>query len=188
MEYNTEYWNKYTEKSESQYNEEFAKFIRDLVVSLRCNSVLEVGCNAGNALRLFPENFEVHGIDLNGNSLERARKNLPSFKFQNGSVTKIPFEDSSIDFVFTHMVLNYIPAEDMPKAISEMFRVSKKYLLTCELFDENESPIEDEIQFWNRNVCQRWLDYKVRIISDVDMHEEIDPKKTRFTLVKKLQS
>ena len=86
------------------------------------------------------------------------------------------------------MVLNYIRTEDMPKTISEMFRVSKKYILTCELFDENESPIEDEIQCWNRNVYQRWVDYKVKIISDVDMHEEIDPRKTRFTLVKKLQN
>jgi hypothetical protein len=86
------------------------------------------------------------------------------------------------------MVLNYIPAGDMSKAISEMFRASKKYILTCELFDGNENQIEGEIQCWNRNVYQRWLDYKVKIISDVDMHEEIDPKKTRFTLVKKLQT
>ena len=33
---------------------------------------------------------------------------------------------------------------------------------------------------------KRWLDYKVKIVSNVDMHEEIDPDKSRFTLLRKL--
>ena len=86
MEYDTEFWNKYTDENELKYNLEFAKFIRDLAVSLRCSSVLEVGCNAGNDLREFPENFEVHGIDLNEYALDFARKKLPSFKFKNCSI------------------------------------------------------------------------------------------------------
>ncbi|RNJ74546.1 MAG: class I SAM-dependent methyltransferase, partial [Nitrosopumilus sp. D6] len=32
----------------------------------------------------------------------------------------------------------------------------------------------------------RLLDYKVRIVSNVDMHEEIEPDMARFTLLKKL--
>ena len=32
---------------------------------------------------------------------------------------------------------------------------------------------------------KRWLEYKVKIISNVEMHEEIDPEKTKFTLIKK---
>ena len=91
MTYDVDFWNRYTENSESKYNEEFAKFIRDLAVSLRSSSVLEVGCNTGNDLQLFPENFEVHGIDPNELALEKAMKKLSSFKFQKGSVTEIPF-------------------------------------------------------------------------------------------------
>ncbi|NDB52346.1 MAG: class I SAM-dependent methyltransferase, partial [Nitrosopumilaceae archaeon] len=30
------------------------------------------------------------------------------------------------------------------------------------------------------------MNYKVKIISNVDMHEEIDPKKSRFTLLRKI--
>lgn len=187
MDYNTEFWNKYTKENQSKYNQEFAKFIRDLATSLRSSSVLEVGCNIGNDLKEFLEGVEVHGLDLNDGALEIAKQKLPSFKFQKGSILEIPFEDSSIDFVFTHYLLNYIPEEEMDKAIKELFRVSKKYILTCELFDENESPLEGEIQTWKRNVYKRWLNYQVKIISNVDMHEDIEPKKPRFTLVKKIK-
>ena len=187
MDYNTEFWNKYTNENESKYNQEFAKFIRDLATSLRSSSVLEVGCNIGNDLKEFPEGVEVHGLDLNEDALEIAKQKLPSFKFKKGSILEIPFEDSSIDFVFTHYLLNYIPEQEMEKAIKELFRVSKKYILTCELFDENESQLEGEIQSWKRNVYKRWLNYQVKIISNVDMHEDIEPKKPRFTLVKKIK-
>ncbi len=60
IEYDTEYWNKYTDDNESKQNEEFSKFIRDLATSLRSSNVLEVGCNTGNYLKSFPKDFDVH--------------------------------------------------------------------------------------------------------------------------------
>ncbi|MBA4453040.1 MAG: class I SAM-dependent methyltransferase, partial [Nitrosopumilaceae archaeon] len=54
----------------------------------------------------------------------------------------------------------------------------------CEVFDESESKIDDV--FRRRNMLKRWSNYKVKIISDVDMHEDIEPEKIRFTLLKKL--
>lgn len=187
MEYDTNYWNKYTNDNKSKHNEEFAKFIRDLATSLRADNVLEVGCNIGNDLKIFPENFEVHGLDLNEHALDIARERFPSFKFKNGSISEIPYEDSSIDFVFTHNVLNYIHETEMDNAVNELFRVSRKYILNCELFDENESPIDNtDTSSWKRNVYKRWLNFKVKIISDVDMHEDIEIQKPRFTLVRKI--
>ena len=186
MEYDIDFWNKYTDENESKDNQEFAKFIRDLATSLRSNSVLEVGCNVGNDLKEFPADFEVHGIDLNDHALDIAKKKFPSIKFKNGSILNIPFEDSSIDFVFTHYLLNYLPEQEIEKAMKELFRVSGKYILTCELFDEIESPLE-EGKSWKRNIYKRWLNFQVKIISDVEMHEDIEPKKPRFTLVKKIK-
>jgi ubiquinone/menaquinone biosynthesis C-methylase UbiE len=187
MDYDTEFWNRYTVENKSNYNEEFAKFIRDLAVSLRCTSVLEIGCNTGNDLREFPEDFEVHGVDLNDLALNFAKQKLPSFKFKSGSIMNLPYGDSSVDFVFTHNVLNYIPEQEIDKAIQELYRVSKKYILNCELFDENESTINDiNIVSWKRNLLKRWVNFKVKIISNVDMHEDIEPKKPRFILVRKI--
>jgi len=186
MNYDNDFWNKYVDNNDSNYNEEFSKFIRDLALSLKAESVLEVGCSTGNDLRAFPENFDVNGIDLNDHALEKARRKLPSFKFKKGSIIELPHGNSSFDLVFTHKVLNYIDDKDTPKAISELLRVSRKYIVNFELFAEDEDVINAEDKSRYRNMYKRWLDFKVKIISNVNMHEDIDPEKTRFNLVKKL--
>jgi ubiquinone/menaquinone biosynthesis C-methylase UbiE len=184
MNYDKEFWDKYANENESKFNEEFAKFVRDLVVSLRCTSVLEIGCGTGIDLRLFPETFDVHGIDLNDTALDIAKEKLPKFDFRKYSITDLPFEDSSIDFVFTHQLLNYLEEDILEKGISEMYRVAAKYIMNCEKYDELERQIDSKSKF--RNMQKRWSDYKVRIVSNVDMHEEIEPDKSRFTLLRKL--
>jgi len=186
MDYDIEFWDKYARENESRYNEEFANFIRDLAVSLRCNSVLEIGCGTGVDLRLFPDTLDVHGIDLNDLALEISKQKNPKFDFKKGSITELPFEDSSIDFIFTHKFLNCLNDEDLDKGVSEMYRVTRKYIVNCEIYDKPESNTDGI--FKGRNILKKWSDYKVKIISDVDMHEDIEPEKIRFTLVKKLES
>ena len=185
MTYHKEFWDKYTEENEARYNEEFAKFTRDLAISLRCTSVLEIGCGTGIDLRLFPDSFKVHGLDLNEKALGIAREKFPRGDFKKGSITELPFEDSSIDFVFTHQLLNYLDDDILEKAVAEMYRVAGKYVMNCEKFQEDEKQIDEHHKF--RNMQNRWLDYKVRIVSNVDMHEEIEPDQARFTLLRKLQ-
>ena len=184
MSYNKEFWDKYTKENEARYNEEFAKFTRDLAVSLHCTSVLEIGCGTGIDLRLFPDTFEIHGIDLNQNALDIAEEKLPNASFRIGNITELPFEDSSVDFVFTHQLLNYLDDDTLDKGVAEMHRVAKRYIMNCEKFEETEKEIDKNHKF--RNMYKRWLDYKVKIVSNVDMHEEIDPDKSRFTLLRKL--
>jgi len=186
MNYNNDFWTKYADNNNSKYNEEFSKFVRDLSFSLKAENLLEVGCSTGNDLKAFPENFDVHGIDLNDHALEMARKSLTSFKFKKASIIELPYTNSSFDLVFSHKVLNYIDDKDVQKSLSELFRVSKKYIVNFELFGENEDVISDVENSRYRNMNKRWLDFKVKIISNVDMHEEIDPEKSRFSLVKKI--
>ncbi len=184
MNYDKEFWDKYANENESKFNVEFAKFVRDLVVSLRCTSVLEIGCGTGIDLRLFPETFDVYGVDLNDTALNIAKEKLSKFDFKKSSITDLPFENSSIDFVFTHQLLNYLDDDVLEKGISEIYRVAGKYIMNCERYDESEKQIDGNSKF--RNMQKRWLDYKVKIVSNVDMHEEIDPDKSRFTLLRKL--
>ncbi len=184
MNYDEEFWNKYSDENESKYNEEFAKFVKDLAISLRCTSVLEIGCGTGIDLRLFPDTFQIHGIDLNDHALKIAQEKLAIAKFKKGTITEIPFDDSSIDFVFTHGLMNYLDEKTLEQGVAEMFRVSGKYIMNCEKFDETERKIDEKQKFCNMQ--NRWLDYKVRFVSNVDIHEDIDPDKPRFTLLKKL--
>ena len=185
MEYDKEFWDKYADENESRNNDEFTKFLTDLARSLHCTSVLEIGCGTGIDLRKFDDSFEIHGVDLNNHALELAKKNITNGKFYKEDITKLPFEDASVDFVFTHKLLNYLDDETLDKGVSEMFRVSKKYIVNCELFGENEETINEEIKL--RNMLKRWLNYKVKVVSNVNMHEEIEPEQVRFTLLRKLQ-
>ena len=184
MEYDNEFWNKYANENESRDNVEFAKFLTNLARSLHCASVLEVGCGTGIDLRKFDDSFEIHGVDLNEYALKLAEENIPKAKFYKENITKLPFQDSSVDFVFTHKLLNYLDDETVDKGVSEMFRIAKKYILNCELFEETEENIDDKMKF--RNMLKRWLNYKVRVVSNVNMHEDIEPEQVRFTLLKKL--
>ena len=178
----SQYWDSYAQDHSKHYNEEMAKFIRDLVVSLRAQSVLEIGCSSGNDLKLFAHDFDVRGIDVSRIAIEQARKNLSGFSFEVGRVDAIPFKDNSIDLVFTRNLFNHV---DSVK-VDEMFRVSKKYIFNIELFSESEQKLGDNPTTYGRNMKQYWMNYKVKMISNVDMHEEIDPKKSRFTLLRKI--
>ena len=83
MKYDAEFWNKYADENESRYNEAFSKYVRDLVSSLPgVQSVLEIGCGTGIDLRLFPDSFQLHGIDLNEHALEIAKEKASSVNFQ----------------------------------------------------------------------------------------------------------
>lgn len=182
---NREFWEKYAEDADLHYNEEFAKFIRDLTLSLRCSSVLEVGCNAGNDLKLFAPNIDANGIDSNEKIIEIAKKRNPHVDFKVGKVTKLPYEDSAIDLVFTHGFFNYLDDEEIDDGIKEIFRVSKKYIVNCEIYGTNNI-IDAQNNQKGRNMLEKWMNYKVKVISNVEMHEEIDPEKSRFVLVRKL--
>jgi len=184
MSYDKDFWDRYANENEARYNAEFAKFVKDLVISLRCTSVLEIGCGTGIDLRLFPESIEIKGVDLNEKALAISKENLPRLDIKKSSIADLPFEDSSIDFVFTHQLLNYLEDDILEKGISEMYRVAKRYIMNCERFEESERKIDENSRF--RNMQKRWQNYKVRIVSNVDMHEEIDPDKSRFTLLRKL--
>ena len=182
---NREFWEKYAGEADSHYNEEFAKFIRDLVVSLRCTSVLEIGCNAGNDLKLFASNIDANGLDSNENIIEIAKDRNPNVNFKVGMVTKLPYEDSSIDLVFTHGFFNYLDDKEIDEGIKEIFRISKKYIVNCEIYGNN-NVIDSKNNRKGRNMLEKWMNYKVKVISNVEMHEEIDPERSRFVLVRKL--
>lgn len=184
MNYDKEFWDKYAKENESRYNVEYAKFVRDLVTSLHCTSVLEIGCGTAIDLRLFPDTFELYGVDLNDLAIQLGKEKMPNVNFKKGNITELPFEDSSIDFVFTHQLLNYLDDKTLDKGVSEMYRVARKYIMNSEVFSEREEKITGDYRY--RNMYKRWLNYKVKIVSNVDMHEEIEPDKARFTLLRKL--
>ena len=184
------HWERMAAEADSNANAEFGRFISGLTVQLHCSSVLEVGCNAGNDLMQFPDSVSVHGLDSNPRIAEVARRRLPAgADVRAGSVDAMPFADASIDMVFTHGFFNHLgDAQAVDAGVSEAFRVSAKYVTCCEVLGGGEgAPIDGApTPCWGRNMYKRWLGYKVKIISNVQMHEDIDAARPQFVLVKRV--
>ncbi|MDO8562003.1 MAG: methyltransferase domain-containing protein [bacterium] len=115
------------------------------------SSILEVGCNVGNILEVFRSlGFtNLQGIELNPEVVKIANKLRPHLKITTGSILDIQAPDRVYDVVFTAGVLIHIAPENIHQALSEVVRVSRKYIWGYEYW----SPEYEEIPYrGNRNV------------------------------------
>jgi pseudaminic acid biosynthesis-associated methylase len=102
--------------------------------------VLEVGCNVGANLQWI--NADTYGVDINRHSLAMLRDRLPAVNALVAPARELPFRDAWFDLVFTMGVLIHQPDETLPQVMSEMVRVSRRYVLCGEYFapDTTEVP------------------------------------------------
>ena len=113
--------------------------------------ILEVGCNAGpNLIRLqaaFPET-QLAGIDIVPEAIERAMTNMSKPIFKVGNVLSIPFEDKSFDCVLADAVLMYLQPKEINRALNEINRIVKRYVVLVERVSEKE---KNNGFIWSRN-------------------------------------
>jgi len=112
-----------------------------LVGKLPIKRILEVGCNRGHNLTALSRlgDYELYGIEPYKLALDEARRtNCPATLIE-GDAFNIPFPDSYFDLVFTCAVLMHVESDYLPRAISEIARVTKKYVLTIEYYSGRES-------------------------------------------------
>ena len=191
MKYNEELWKEYTEENIVKIAKEQSNFIYHIALTLGAKKICEAGCNIGNNLKGFPTSQQVYGFDMSKHALEKAKKKHPSFQFKEGNLNNIPFEDESFDLVFTRGVLIHIHNDDLDNILKELFRVSKKWIFNLEYFGEDGKMINwkrGKDLLWYRNMKERWSNFDVEIISDVEIPLEIDQGKVRLTIVKKKNS
>jgi pseudaminic acid biosynthesis-associated methylase len=120
--------------------------------------VLEVGCNAGANLQWIVghvEPAEAFGIDVNKQALGRLRKRLPGVNAVSGAARELPFRDRWFDLVFTTGVLIHQPESTLPLVMSEVVRVSRRYVLCAEYF----SPATVEVPYRGANRALFKRDY-----------------------------
>ena len=90
------------------------------VMNLKPKTVLEIGPGTG----VFKSELERNQISCT--TLDIAEDTKPDVV---GSVTKIPLEDNSFDVVCAFQVLEHIPFELFPTALSEMMRVAERAIV-----------------------------------------------------------
>lgn len=164
---------------------EFSKFIRDLSISLHAPKILYLGCFDAEDLSEFPAQMQVCGASDSREILAGMVEQYPSFEFRQTDPSETPFGDGRFDLVFAHKHFNYLRQDDIDAALREMYRVSSRYVVNFELFSEEGGMLADGRGHYC-DMYSRWLDFGVKIISNVQMHPEIDPEQCRFTLVRKI--
>jgi pseudaminic acid biosynthesis-associated methylase len=136
---------------------------KEMLRGLQIENVLEVGCNRGHNLVALAEflghDSEVVGIDPNLYAIEKARASNNKIQVLLGHAYDLPFKNRCFDLVFTAGVLIHIPIAELPVAMAEIYRVSKRYILAIEYFAEEETVIpyrgHDEL-LWKRDFCKHY--------------------------------
>jgi pseudaminic acid biosynthesis-associated methylase len=127
-------------------------------------TVLEVGAGTGNNLLCLRELASVvtqpdQIVAIEPNQLARKHLNKRGFTAIDGKAQKLPFEDGHFDVVFTSGLLIHIPPDDLLKVMSEIVRVSNKYVVCIEYF--NAYPVEVEYRgsyIWKRDFGTMYMD------------------------------
>lgn len=127
------------------------------------SSFLEVGCNTGNQLlTLRQAGWEnLSAIELQPYAADIARRRLGDIRIELGSALALPWPADSFDVVFTSGVLIHIAPSDLPRAINEIHRVSKKYIWGLEYY----APDVTEVQYrdhssllWKMDFARAYLE------------------------------
>lgn len=154
--------------------------------------ILEVGSNVGNQLALLQTlGFKnLYGIEINRYAVEKAKKRLNGIDIICGSAFDIPYKDGFFDLVFTAGVLIHISPKDIKKALSEIHRVSSKYIWGFEYY----SPKYQEKNYRGKNDMMWKGDFahmytrmfpKCRVVDEkFDKYLDSDNVDTRY-LIKK---
>lgn len=96
--------------------------------------ILDAGCGGGrNIVWLLREGFDVSAIDQNPEAIEQVKRlaksiapNLQTENFQTAPVEKIPFADSSFDWVISSAVLHFAENQvHFDAMLAEMWRTLK---------------------------------------------------------------
>lgn len=140
----------------SEINNEFLS-------GLSLDKILEVGCNSADQLNMLQHqgHDNLYGLEVQEYAFEVAKNATKNISLVRGSAFDLPFKDSYFDLVFTSGVLIHIHPDDLPKAMAEIVRTSKKYIWGYEFFNDDMVEIEyrgNDDKHWKGDYAQKYLD------------------------------
>jgi SAM-dependent methyltransferase len=124
-------YDQYYQEAQNRHQTSYGmSFIKDVYRHLDFRTVLDAGCGSGIVVRRFlAKGYAARGIEL---SEWIVRTQCPDLRqdgiVQIGSLEDLPYRDNSFDLVFSSVVLEHIPAEAIPRVVSELVRVSRRDL------------------------------------------------------------
>ncbi len=95
-------------------------------------TIVDVGCGNGVITNILGQNFKVTGVDRS----KKALSFVKTAKIQ-ASADNIPLPDNSFDLVFSSELLEHLEKKVFEGTVSEIKRLSKKYIFITVPNDEN---------------------------------------------------
>lgn len=141
--YTSSHWEKWWEKRQIDWKEHYLKtwnhphrfVITNILKSVNWMSLLEVGSGPGaNLVNIVKqiEGRQLGGIDINPEAIEMAGKILQGGFFKVCPVHDLMMSDSSVDIILSDMTLIYYGPHRIHKALEEIKRVARNYVLLSE--------------------------------------------------------
>lgn len=120
------------------------------------STFLDVGCNAGwnmEALRHISPDFQMSGVDVNREALERAQ--ISGFDVHQMPAHEILdfFGEQAAEMVITSGVLIHIAPEDLKSTMRAIVETSSRYVLCIEYAADEEQEVEyrgNKGKLWRR--------------------------------------
>jgi len=135
---------------------------RHILDGIAVESALEVGCNIGWNLAYLRQLGvpDLWGVEPQRYAVERVHARWPDLAVVPGTAFALPFRDAWFDLTFTSGVLIHIAGDDLPRALDEIYRCSKRYIVAIEY----DHPIEAPLPYrghagalWKRNHGAAWM-------------------------------
>ena len=106
-------------------------------------SVLDVGCGPGFLMFFLSElGVDVHGVDFSPSALDLAPAEIRD-RIEIGPVTKLPSSDREFDLVICREVLEHLTVIQVRRAVSELCRVSSRYVYVTTRFNDRPADLLD---------------------------------------------
>jgi pseudaminic acid biosynthesis-associated methylase len=156
----SEFGRDYTDRNDVAKPERIATW-RRVLGDIAPTRVVEVGCNVGWNLVYLKEVGvpELYAVEPQTYAVERARARSPELGVLCGTAFDLPFRDGFADLAFTSGVLIHIAPTDVPAAMAEMYRVSRRWIIAIEY----DAPVEQAIKYrgtdeslWKRDHGALW--------------------------------
>ncbi len=89
--------------------------------------MLDIGCGEGKLVgELLELGADAHGVDVSDIVISRCNQRYPS-RFTQGSVLDLPYGNASFPTVISTDCLEHLAPQDVPKALSDIYRVAGQY-------------------------------------------------------------
>ena len=181
------YDNTWTDRANTMIETSYREDVFRDIIPPGVVSILEVGCGAGynlEAIRDINPDYKLTGVDILDHAIDLGKaKGLDMVK---GDGLNLPFANDSIDLVMACGYLDWVTYENIHKAVSELKRVSSRYVLVIDYcFVGDMRPYNPEMELFV--TYRRTILYVVRnypmFFKDMTLVKEIETLPKEFSIV-----